>query len=57
MSSNATWLERYHNRYQWAVRAYDQFVRELAPELLGSLQRSEKITVVVYGATQVGRPL
>ncbi len=55
MYSNATWLERYRNRYQWAVRAYDQFVRELAPELLGSLQRSDRITVVVYGATQVGK--
>lgn len=55
MYSSATWLERYRNRYQWAVRAYDQFVRELAPELLGSLQRSDKITVVVYGATQVGK--
>lgn len=55
MYSNATWLERYRNRYQWAVRAYDQFVRELAPELLDSLQRSDRITVVVYGATQVGK--
>lgn len=55
MYSSATWLERYRNRYQWAVRAYDQFVRELAPELLDSLQRSDKITVVVYGATQVGK--
>lgn len=55
MYSNATWLERYRNRYKWAVRAYDLFVRELAPELLCSLQRSDKITVVVYGATQVGK--
>lgn len=55
MYSNATWLERYRNRYQWAVRAYDRFVEELAPELLDSLQRGEKITVVVYGATQVGK--
>lgn len=55
MYSSATWLERYRNRFQWAVRAYEQFVRELAPELLDSLQRSDKITVVVYGATQVGK--
>ena len=55
MYSYATWHERYRNRYQWAVRAYDRFMHELAPELVDSLQRNDRITVVVYGATQVGK--
>lgn len=53
---NATiWFERYQQRYRWAVRAYDHFVQDLAPELVDTLQRNEQVTVAVYGATQVGK--
>lgn len=55
MPNAAIWLERYRQRYQWAVGAYDRFVQDLAPELVSTLQRNEQVTVAVYGATQVGK--
>lgn len=55
MPNAAIWLERYRRRYHWAVSAYNRFVRDLAPELVDTLQRNEQVTVVVYGATQVGK--
>ncbi|APE97247.1 hypothetical protein BG030_03905 [Pseudomonas putida] len=50
-----SWSERYRQRHDWALQAYDRFVHELAPEVSGQLRRSEQVTVVVYGATQVGK--
>ncbi|MDT4797061.1 hypothetical protein FQZ97_296600 [compost metagenome] len=55
MLNATTWFERYQQRYRWAVRAYDRFVQDLAPELVDNLQRNEQVTVAVYGATQVGK--
>ena len=55
MPNASIWLDRYRRRYEWAVHAYDSFVQELAPELVESLQRSEQVTIAVYGATQVGK--
>lgn len=55
MFNPTIWFERYQQRYRWAVRAYDQLVNELAPELVESLQRNERVTLAVYGATQVGK--
>lgn len=49
------WLERHRHRHDWALTAFDRFVRELAPELSAQLKGSEQVTVVVYGATQVGK--
>lgn len=55
MHSPATWLERYRQRHDWALQAFDRFVHELAPEISDQVQRSDQVTVVVYGATQVGK--
>jgi len=49
------WLERHSHRHDWALSAFDRFVHELAPELSAQLMGSEQVTVVVYGATQVGK--
>ncbi len=49
------WFERHRQRHDWALQAYDRFVHELAPEVSAQLKRSEQVTVVVYGATQVGK--
>lgn len=51
----ATWLERYRQRHDWALQAFDRFVHELAPEISDQVRRSDQVTVVVYGATQVGK--
>lgn len=53
--SPATWLERYRRRHDWALQAFDRFVHELAPEISDQVRRSDQVTVVVYGATQVGK--
>lgn len=50
-----SWFERHAHRHDWALSAFDRFVHELAPELSAQLTRSEQVTVVVYGATQVGK--
>ncbi|XEG74745.1 dynamin family protein [Pseudomonas sp. abacavir_1] len=55
MHNRATWLERYRQRHDWALQAFDRFVHELAPEISDQVQRSDQVTVVVYGATQVGK--
>lgn len=49
------WQRKYHKRNDWAQRAYDRFVAEVDPELVGDFTRSKHITVVVYGTTQVGK--
>lgn len=49
------WLRKYRQRNDWAQRAYDRFVAEVDPELVGDFTRSKHITVVVYGTTQVGK--
>ncbi|NMX51506.1 dynamin family protein [Pseudomonas veronii] len=51
----ATWLERHRQRHDWALQAFDRFVHELAPEISDQVRRSDQVTVVVYGATQVGK--
>ncbi|VVQ02740.1 hypothetical protein PS938_02652 [Pseudomonas fluorescens] len=51
----ATWLERHRQRHDWALQAFDRFVHELAPEVSDQVRRSDQVTVVVYGATQVGK--
>ncbi|MGE8067993.1 dynamin family protein [Pseudomonas sp. NPDC089569] len=55
MSIPATWLERHRQRHDWALQAFDRFVHELAPEVSDQVRRSDQVTVVVYGATQVGK--
>lgn len=49
------WLKKFRQRNDWAQHAYDRFVAEVDPELVGDFTRSEHITVVVYGTTQVGK--
>jgi len=49
------WLRKFRQRNDWAQRAYDRFITEVDPELVGDFTRSEHITVVVYGTTQVGK--
>ena len=49
------WLRKFRQRNDWAQQAYDRFVAEVDPELVGDFTRSEHITVVVYGTTQVGK--
>lgn len=51
----ATWLERHRQRHDWALQAFDRFAHELAPEVSNQVRRSDQVTVVVYGATQVGK--
>lgn len=51
----ATWFERHRQRHDWALQAFDRFVHELAPEISDQVRRSDQVTVVVYGATQVGK--
>ena len=51
----ATWLERHRQRHDWALQAFDRFVHELAPEVSDQVRRTDQVTVVVYGATQVGK--
>ncbi|HFH2958015.1 hypothetical protein [Pseudomonas aeruginosa] len=55
MFNATTWFERYQQRYRWATKAYEELVQELAPELVDSLARNERVTIAVYGATQVGK--
>jgi GTPase SAR1 family protein len=50
-----SWLDLHRQRHDWALTAFDRFVRELAPELSAQLKGAEQVTVVVYGATQVGK--
>lgn len=49
------WTQKFRQRNDWAQHAYDRFVAEVDPELVGDFTRSEHITVVVYGTTQVGK--
>ncbi len=49
------WLHKFRQRHTWAKRAYDRFVAEMDPELIGDFTRPERITVVVYGMSQVGK--
>lgn len=49
------WTLKFRQRNDWAQHAYDRFVAEVDPELVGDFTRSEHITVVVYGTTQVGK--
>lgn len=50
-----SWSKKYGDRYRWAYEAYERFVKEVDPSLEGEFQRSSHVTVVVYGATQVGK--
>lgn len=55
MPNPSSWLDLHRQRHDWALTAFDRFVHELAPELSAQLKGSEQVTVVVYGATQVGK--
>lgn len=55
MLNTSAWFERYKERYRWAVRAYDRFVQDLAPDLVATLRHDQQVTVAVYGPTQVGK--
>ncbi|WP_027779931.1 hypothetical protein [Paraburkholderia caledonica] len=49
------WLDLYETRHQWAFDAFADFVKGIDPELTSGVGRSEHVTVVVYGSTQVGK--
>ncbi len=55
MESNRDWLELYSQRDQWAKKAYQDFLDQVDPDLEADLTRSDQITIVVYGSTQVGK--
>ncbi|KXU92100.1 hypothetical protein CR51_31180 [Caballeronia megalochromosomata] len=49
------WLDLHEARRQWAYDAFSDFVKDIDPELTSGYGRSEHVTVVVYGSTQVGK--
>lgn len=55
MCKESAWSRRYAQRYQWAYTAYERFMGEVDQELIEDFKRSEHVTVVVYGTTQVGK--
>lgn len=55
MFNESAWSRRYAQRYQWAYHAYERFMGEVDQELIEDFKRSEHVTVVVYGTTQVGK--
>lgn len=55
MRKATMWHKKYANRFRWAYRAYERFVGEIDSSLAGDFQRSNHVTVAVYGATQVGK--
>ncbi|MEJ5140465.1 MULTISPECIES: dynamin family protein [Acinetobacter] len=55
MENNQDWLEIYRQRDQWATKAYQNFLDQVDPDLEADLTRSDQITIVVYGSTQVGK--
>lgn len=52
---NQDWLELYQKRDQWALTAYEKFINQVDDALKADLTRSDQITIVVYGSTQVGK--
>lgn len=55
MENNQDWLEFYQQRDQWAITAYEEFINQVDDALKADLKRSDQITIVVYGSTQVGK--
>lgn len=55
MDNNQDWLEFYQQRDQWAITAYEKFINQVDDALKADLKRSDQITIVVYGSTQVGK--
>jgi len=55
MYKETVWSRRYAQRYQWAYAAYKRFMEEVDQELVEDFQRTEHVTVVVYGCPQVGK--
>lgn len=55
MDNNQDWLELYQQRDQWAIIAYEKFINQVDDALKADLTRSDQITIVVYGSTQVGK--
>ncbi len=49
------WLELHRTRHGWAYDAYSRFVEGIDAELKADYTRSDQVTVVVYGSTQVGK--
>lgn len=55
MDNNQDWLELYQLRDQWAITAYEKFINQVDDALKADLKRSDQITIVAYGSTQVGK--
>lgn len=55
MLKENAWSKRYAQRYQWAVDAHKRFMGEVDQDVARDFQRTEHVTVVVYGKTQVGK--
>lgn len=55
MCKSNVWPEKYKNRFRWAYDAYDRFIAEVDSDFAPDFSRSEQVSIVVYGATQVGK--
>lgn len=55
MENRQDWRKFYEQRYQWATDAYQNFLDRIDPDLQADLKRTDQVTIVVYGSTQVGK--
>ncbi|TCB67507.1 dynamin family protein [Acinetobacter sp. ANC 4178] len=55
MANSQDWHKFYEQRYQWATDAYQSFLDRVDPDLQADLKRTDQVTIVVYGSTQVGK--
>jgi len=49
------WCDLHRERHIWAYDAYSSFVENIDAELKADYQRSDQVTVALYGSTQVGK--
>lgn len=49
------WCDLHRERHTWAYDAYSSFVENIDAELKADYQRSDQVTVALYGSTQVGK--
>jgi hypothetical protein len=49
------WFDLHKERHTWAYDAYSAFVESIDAELKADYQRSDQVTVALYGSTQVGK--
>jgi hypothetical protein len=49
------WCDLHKERHMWAYDAYSSFVESIDAELKADYQRSDQVTVALYGSTQVGK--